>query len=50
MKMWIDEPICRARIETSTCITDLWTQNRKERVGQIKRVALKPMLPYIKDS
>ena len=49
-KNGIDEPICRARIETSTCITDLWTQRRKERVGQIKRVALKCMLPYIKDS
>ena len=35
-----NEPICRAGIETQTQRMDLWTQQGKERVGQIERVAL----------
>ena len=31
-----DESICRAGIETQTQRRDLWTQQRKQRVGQIQ--------------
>ena len=36
-----DEPICRTGIETQIQRTDLWSQQGKERVGQIERAALK---------
>ena len=37
----IDEPICRAAMETQNQRKDVWAQGRKERVGQTERVALK---------
>ena len=43
LKRGADEPICRAAIEMQTYRTDLWTQQEKERVGRIERVALKYM-------
>ena len=46
-----DEPICRAGIETQTQRMDLWSQQVKERVGQIERVELKcthMKYPYVK--
>ena len=36
-----DEPICTVAIETQINRTDLWTQQRKQRVGRTERVALK---------
>ena len=44
--MWkngTDEPICRSGIDMGTERTDLWSQQGKEKVGQIQRVALKHM-------
>ena len=35
-----DELICRAALEKLTWGTDLWTQQGKEKVGQLERVAL----------
>ena len=35
-----DEPIWRAEVETQTYRRDMWTQQEKEGVGQIGRVAL----------
>ena len=36
-----DEHICTAAMETQTYRTDLWTQQRKQRVGRTERVAVK---------
>ena len=36
-----DEHICRSGIEMWTQLTDLWTEQWKERVGQVERVALR---------
>ena len=35
-----DEPICRAGVQMQTYRRDMWTQQGKEGVGQIGRVAL----------
>ena len=35
-----DEHICRAAVEKLTWGTDLWTQQGKEKVGRLERVAL----------
>lgn len=35
-----DEPTCRAGVEMQAWRTDLWTQQGKERVGQMERVTL----------
>ena len=35
-----DEPVCRDGLEMQTQRMNLWTQQGKERVGQIKKVAL----------
>ena len=43
-----DEPICRAGIEMQTQRTDLWTQQRKNRVGLIEKVALKYIHYHVK--
>ena len=40
-KTGTDEPICKAGTETQR--TDLWTQQGKQKVGQIEKVALKHM-------
>jgi len=42
-----DEPIRRAEIETQTWRTGLWTQRRKETIGEMKRVALKYMYYHV---
>ena len=36
-----DQPICMAGIKTQMYRKDLWTQQGKEKVGQIERIALK---------
>ena len=36
----IDKPICREGMETQTYITDLWTQQGKERVGRVEKLSL----------
>ena len=36
-----DEPVCKAGIEMQTQRTHLWTEQEKERVGRIERVAWK---------
>ena len=44
--MWkngTDELICRSGIDMETERTDLWSQQGKEKAGQIQRVALKHM-------
>ena len=38
-KIDIDEPICRAGIKMQTWRMDLWTQQRKQSVRRIERVA-----------
>ena len=43
-----DDPICRTGIETQTQRPDVWTQQGKERVGHIERVALKHIHSYVK--
>ena len=35
-----NEPICREVVETQMYRTDLWTEQRKKRAGQIERVTL----------
>ena len=35
-----DEPVCRAGREMQTYRMDFWTQNGKERVGQIESIVL----------
>ena len=43
-----DEPICRAGMEAQRQRTGLWTQQKKEKVGQIERVSLTYTLSCVK--
>ena len=47
LKNSTNELICRAATDTKTYKTDSWTQQGKEKVRQIARVALKHMHYYM---